>query len=436
MKSRIFRAAFLAMAPSVLLAVLAATPAQASVTNSVKSINQCSSSGSCGTAITFGTGLAHDTVQITATESAAFLDAGPHWVRLSVRPNSSSSWTCVKQWATTSKSFSGAVNWDTTAFPNAGTNGCSGSTAQSGHLTANGSVEFQVTSDNGSPSSVVSVKLNNPPTPPAWATAPTVAGASKHAPVVTLKWTASPEPDIKEYRFLRTDPSGNTKQYPVDAANPSGQGCSFDGAVYTCYDTDFPSTGFGGNYSYALTAYRSSPSQADTCYYPNQQTPCIGAASSDVRQVSIVEPSPSPSGTGGTGGGGTTGGTSGGSSGGTGGAGGVGGSGSVPTGVPSVASPAQTHGPTSVQGQTFNPGDCFTCGTYEKTLPYGSLPGEGQSGTFVPQPGQGPALAAGSGIGSGSSGPDPRQLWVSVAAGLVLLMTAGHVARVLRTTAR
>ena len=440
MKSRFFRAAFLAMAPALVLTIMVGSPAQAAVTNSVKSFNQCSSSGSCGTAIA-SNGLAHDTVQITATESAGLLDSGPHWVRLSVRPSGTSSFTCLKQWATTSKSFSGSFNWDTNSYPAAGSNGCSGSTSQNGQLTSNGSVEFQVTSDNGSPSSIVPIKLNNAPTPPQWAASPSVSGASKRAPVVTLKWNASPEPDIQEYRFLRTDPSGNTKQYPVDAASPSAQGCSFDGTTYTCYDTDFPSYGFGGNYSYALAAYRSSPSQADTCYYPNQQTPCIGATSNEVRQVSIVEPSPSPSTTGGAGGGGTGGGgTGGGGTGGAGTTGTVGGSGgstgSVPTGVPSVATAGQTHGPTSVQGQTFNPGDCFTCGTYKETLPYGSLPGDGQSGTFVPQPGQAPALAAGSGIGSGSSGPDPRQLWVSIAAGLVLLMTAGHVARVLRTTAR
>jgi hypothetical protein len=88
-----------------------------------------------------------------------------------------------------------------------------------------------------------------------------------------------------------------------------------------------------------------------------------------------------------------------------------------------------------VLGQTVTPGDCFTCGTYKETLPYGQLPGgDGQNGT-LPGNQQRPVLAAGSGLGSGSGGPDPRQLWVSIAAGLVLLLTAGHVARVLRATA-
>jgi hypothetical protein len=87
-----------------------------------------------------------------------------------------------------------------------------------------------------------------------------------------------------------------------------------------------------------------------------------------------------------------------------------------------------------VLGQTVSPGDCFTCGSYQKTLPYGQLPGDtGQTGTPGNQ--QRPVLAAGSGLDTGSSGPDPRQLWVSIAAGLVLLLTAGHVARVLRATA-
>src|SRR5437899_639605 len=235
MKSRVLRAAFLMTATAGLLATFAAPPAEAAMTASISSISQCNSSGSCSGSITGGTGIAHDTIQITAKESSALLD-------------------------------------------------------------------------------------------------PSVSGASQRAPVVTLKWDKSPEPDLQEYRFLRTDPSGNTKQYPVSATNYSAQGCSFDGTVYTCYDTDFPSTGFGGTYHYALTAYRSSPSQADTCYYPNQQTPCIGASSSDVRQVSIVEPSPSPTPTTGSGGGTGGGGTGGGNTGTPGG-----GVGSVPSGVPSVA---------------------------------------------------------------------------------------------------
>jgi hypothetical protein len=275
----------------------------------------------------------------------------------------------------------------------------------------------------------VTLALNNPPTPPVWAANPSVSGAAQRAPVVTLKWNASPEPDVQEYRFFRTDPSGTTKQYPVSAASPSAQGCSLNGTTYTCYDTDFSSTGFGGNYSYTIAAWRSSPSPADTCYL--QQTPCIGAQSSDVKQVTITEPAtPSPTPTGGSGGGG-----GGGSSGGGGGGDIFGGPSSVPSGVPSVSTrdvPQQQR--TNVLGQTVSPGDCFTCGTYKETLPYGQLPGNGGQTGSLPGNQQGPVIAAGSGLDTGSGGPDPRQLWVSIAAGLVLLLTAGHVARVLRAT--
>jgi hypothetical protein len=83
-----------------------------------------------------------------------------------------------------------------------------------------------------------------------------------------------------------------------------------------------------------------------------------------------------------------------------------------------------------VLGESLDPSDCFTCGTYKKTLPYGSQ----QQYSTMPGDSQGGTLAAGSTVGT-TSGTDPRQLWVSVAAGLVLLLTAGHVARVLRTTA-
>jgi hypothetical protein len=428
MKSAILRAAVLAAATIGMLS-LAMPPVQAAVTSSVSSINQCDSGGACGSAIkTDGTGTAHGTIQITAHEASALLDPAPQWVRVQVRNDSSSAFTCLVQWSTTSKNFTASTKWDTSSIPNQGA-GCPSGGA--GGATNNGTLQVQVVSHNSNgntSSSIITIKLNNPPTPPAWAASPSVSGAAQRAPVVTVKWNASPEPDIQEYRFFRTDPSGTTKQYPVSASNPSAQGCSFNGTTYTCYDTDFSSTGFGGKYSYALAAWRSSPSPADTCYYPNQQTPCIGAQSSDVRQVTITEPAaPSPSPTRGSGGGG----------GGTGLAGGGGsGAGSVPSGVPSVGTrdPQQPQPRTNVLGQTVSPGDCFTCGTYKETLPYGQLPGgDGQTGNLPNQ--QRPVLAAGSGLGSGSGGPDPRQLWVSIAAGLVLLLTAGHVARVLRATA-
>src|SRR5205823_13738120 len=122
--------------------------------------------------------------------------------------------------------------WDTSNHPSQAPGCPSGG---SRHLTNNGALQIQVQSYNGSManSSVVTIKLNNAPTPPAWAGSPSVSGAAQRAPVVKLRWTASPEPDIREFRFFRTDPSGTTKQYPVDASNPAAQGCSFDGTTYT-----------------------------------------------------------------------------------------------------------------------------------------------------------------------------------------------------------
>jgi hypothetical protein len=437
MKSAILRATVLATAMVGMLGV-AISPAQAAST-SIASIKQCDAGG-CGSAIrTDGTGIGHDSIQIATSSISKGLLESLNWIRVSARDNTSGAFTCLAQWNTSSTSAR-SLTWDTTKIPTQSSSGCPGTNdsfnnpSNYGHFTNNGGFQLQVQVDSSSgtsASSPISIKLNNSPTPPVWVGSPSVSGAAQRAPVVTLKWTASPEPDVQEYRFFRTDPSGTTKQYPVSASSPGAQGCSLNGGTYTCYDTDFPSTGFGGSYSYALGVWRSSPSPADTCYYPNQQSPCIGAQSSDVKQVSITEPAPptpSPTGGSGVGGGGGS------------GSGGVvgGGPGSVPTGVPSISTrdPQQPQRRTNVLGQTMSPGDCFTCGTYKETLPYGQLPAD--NGQPQPLPGnnqQRPVLAAGSGLSTGSSGPDPRQLWVSIAAGLVLLLTAGHVARVLRVTA-
>jgi len=429
MKSAILRAAVLATAVASILGVFAAVPAQAATSVSIR-VYRCSNSD-CSSKTQVSSGPVDGLLQIQATPSVSgLLPPSLKWVEIDVKPSSSSSDVCVLHVTSPKSGSTYLTNWDSSSYPDTAPSGC-GSSALYGALSRNESVVFTAktldSSGNAPASSVSGLTLNNAPTPPAWAAGPSVSGAAQRAPVVTLKWNKSPEPDVQEYRFFRTDPSGTTKQYPVSASSPGAQGCSFDGTTYTCYDTDFSSTGFGGNYSYAIAAWRLSPSPADTCYYPNQQTSCIGAQSSDVRQVSITEPAaPSPTPTGGAGGG------SGGGSGG-GGTGGVGG-GSVPSGVPSVSTRDVPQRRTNVLGQTVSPGDCFTCGTYKETLPYGQLPSDGQTGN-LPGNQQRPVLAAGSGLDTGSSGPDPRQLWVSIAAGLVLLLTAGHVARVLRATA-
>ena len=434
MKTAVFRAALLVMALAGMLTLFAAVPAEAASSVTLR-VFQCNNS-SCSSKTAVSSGLVSDLIQLQATpNTSGLIPPSLKWVDIAVKPASSSSDACIMHVNNPSRGSAYTVNWNSASYPNSAPSGCASSSLY-GNLTRNESITITAraldsSSGAGVSSASITVSLNNTPTPPAWAGGPSVSGASQRKPVVTLKWTASPEPDIQEYRFLRTDQSGTTKQYPVQASNPSAEGCSFDGTTYTCYDTDFPSSGFGGTYSYTLAAYRTSTSQADSCYYGG--SPCIGAQSSDVRQVSISEPpAPAPtttSGSGGGTGGGTTGGTI-----------SVGGSGGSPSGVPSGAPslPGSTRDAsqptTNVLGQhQFNPGDCFTCGTYKETLPYSQMPGDG--GTLIPGgTGQRPVLAAGAGLG-GTSGPDPRQLWVSIAAGLVLLLTAGHVARVLRTTA-
>ncbi|MGZ4142477.1 MAG: hypothetical protein ACXVQY_08185 [Actinomycetota bacterium] len=426
MKRTIARSTLLAIAAC--WAVLFVVPSAEAATGSVTAVKQCVG-GTCSATIG-SNGVAHDIIQASVSVRSDLTEQLKA-VRLSARSDTSKPFTCLVQWSTSvglGGTFSNSLKWDTTRFP-AAPSGCStangNNTALYGALTPNGTLQLRAESLNSagawSSYSPYTIQLNNAPSTPAWAADPSVSGAAQRHPVVTLQWKASPEPDVKEYRFLRTDSSGQSSAYPVSAANFAQQGCSFDGTTYTCHDTNFPTSGFGGTYSYAVVSLRPSPVAGETCYF--DQSNCISSQTSDVRSVTITEP-PAP--------------TSSTSSGaGTPQSNPVVGPASVPTGTPSIGTTNRDGSPTHVLGQSYGPNDCFTCGTYKETLPYGTLPGDSsQAGGIAPSGGQQrPVLAAGTGVGSETDARDPRQLWVSFAGGLVLLLTAGHVARVLRATA-
>jgi hypothetical protein len=436
MKRTILRATILAAALTWALG-FAILPAHA-VTASTPGVKQCS--GSSCTSVSSGA-VVQGTIRISAHASETAVLQHLKWVRISARDDSTGAFTCLIQWTTSAQTYDNSTDWDTTHFrAQNDAPGCpAGSDAYNradkyGAYTHNGALQIQVQAANNSnsidPSGTFTVNINNPSSAPQWASNPSVSGTAQRQPVVTLSWQAVPEPDIIEYHFVRRDssPDSSATEFAVSAASPQNQGCSLSNGVYTCHDSSFPATGFGGTYNYWVVAYRSSPSDADQCSASvGGGANCIQSPLSQQASVSMSEPAPSPSGS-------PSGGTTL-----TPGSHSVGGS--RPTGVtPSVTgseSTTKTQSP-EVLGSTVNREQfCFTCGSYGKTLPYGnnSLPGDNATGGAPITNGQSPILAAGPQLATGTGGTDPKQLWTSVAAGLVLLLTAAHVARVLRATA-
>jgi len=272
-------------------------------------------------------------------------------------------------------------------------------------------------------SATFAIRVNNVPTPPQWAAEPKDIGPSKK-PTVELKWRGSPEPDMVQYDVIRDGPDGRVF-YNLQAGNPGGCFRSSDN-YYTCNDTNFPASGYGGTYSYSVTAFRSSPSpSAVKCDYGGS---CIASAASAPKSVSINEPSPSPSPS-------------------------TGGSPSTspsksPTGSSPSSSPSTQNSPNNRSGSSVlsgrtDPSEFFT-GTYDEQLPYEQ---RGGFGSLLPGDGTGDGSAdGGSGFegferggedelaSQGGFGGDEellRQLLVSIAAGLLVLLIAGHLARLL-----
>jgi len=422
MKRTILRSVILATALTWALGVAIVPAHAASVTTSV------------GTNVSGGIGSG--VIHISAHASNSDLLANLKSVRVSAR-NGSDPFTCLVEWSTSADSFDRATDWDSTKFrTQSDAAGCPSGSGY-GAYTHNASLQIKVEAWNTSSaysSSTTTISLNNASSAPTWASSPTVSGAAQRQPVVTVSWNSVPEPDIVEYHFVRRNPDGSAVEFAVSASSPQTQGCSASNGVFTCHDSSFQSTGFGGTYSYWVVAYRSSPSDADHCSAQvGGGANCIQSPLSTQQSVSMSEPAPSPSGTPSSGGG----------SGGSGGSSSTGShviGGPRPTGVtPSTTSNDTTTQSPQVLGSTVNREQfCFTCGTYGKTLPYGNntLPGDGASAGVLPGAnGQNPILAAGPQLATGTGGADPKQLWTSVAAGLVLLLTAAHVARVLRASA-
>jgi hypothetical protein len=357
---------------------------------------------------------------------------GLEWMRVEAR-REGGEWVCLMQWSLSGSSADRNVAWDTNVWPGTVTNPPGSCPAHSAHgdPTRNGNYDVRVVAkektlpgvEDTTRSSVVELRVNNRPSVPEWASDPSVSGESDGAPVVTLRWQANPEPDVAEYHFIRTDPNGDRWLFAVSAKNPGGQGCDRDGDVYTCEDdvlleSNYGNTDYAGTREYVLYALRSSPVSGGCALSSNG---CISSQSGDVRSASIEEPPPVEEETSGGGSGGTSGGSSGGGSGGSPSASPSASRSSSPSRSPSASASASPH----VLGRRLDNSEFFQ-GEYEKTLPYG------QNRVLVPGHRGDSLYAAGDPIAG--TADDDRGPWTPLAAGLVLMLIAAHMARLLRAS--
>lgn len=393
-----------ALVTGAVICVAFALPAAAAPTDTaIAKIYQLPCDGSVcasGDTVIASGALVRGSVQIQVTSRASLgleslrLDGGTAGV-----------FACWKTWSlsgasSTTKTF----DWDTAVEPAS----CEGGAESA---SANGVVELRATatektSGDRHTSPRVSLRVNNRPTTPEWASEPRGAGPEDGGPSVELRWNKSPEPDVAEYHYVRVDPNGDEAEFVVSAADPGRQGCDLEGTVYRCLDDAFSEPGYGGQYTYLLIAYRSSPSTADSCALPPAGG-CIQSATGDERSAILNEPGVETSDTrvlstrSGSG-----------------------------SGTKSTSTGARRPRPVGngTSYRSLEAGKYYFNEKFSETLPYGDrtllTPGDD---------GQPPVFAAGP---VGAPIPAPRQVWLYVAAGLLTFVLAAHIARLARDPAR
>jgi hypothetical protein len=329
--------------------------------------------------------------------SAAFHINGPvdKTINMNV-PSSAGTWTPY-------------ANWDTLTLPNGVYSFQFEVTEQKHTLNAGNCRGDHVYSPT------VTAKLANPAHAPEWDGSPTAA--SDGSANVTLSWKKNADPDVVEYHIYRSGPDG-VKEAVVSATNPAQQGCTFSSTSYTCTDpaSNF-SSAYTGSYSYLIKAMRSRPDYNTNedpktmCALNGGDDPCVISSGSDVRQVSLTAPAPTPSPS----------------------------PSDSPTGSPSPGGkptvgvrglPGTNKGGTAVLsfgsgggsgGSSYN--DFYT-GTYDENLPYQPktvIIGDGTS-----TPGTQVEAAA-----VNDSPPNYRTIMLPVAGGLLAFLSAAHVRRLL-----
>lgn len=312
-------------------------------------------------------------------------------------------WVCLRRWDVNTTTFVSHFDWDTTSWPSSCSGTFAGDDTKNGVYTLRVFALERVTGETGT-SSAYAIKVNNRPTTPAWAGALTATGEEEGTPVVELRFTGSPEPDVIEYHYVRSSPDGAETEWALSATRPGGQGCDYADGTFTCYDDQFPATGFGGRYEYVLVAFRASPASQDTCALTGQS--CVQSPASFPRAITLTEPPEADELTPAT-------------------------TEREPdrvqqgSGASSGRRPATTGG-RSGSGPTY----CdFYCGKYGKTLPYDQQPLQ------VPRDGAS-ASSTGQNLALGDSAlpedGDRRRMMRSIAGGMMLLLAALHLARVAR----
>jgi hypothetical protein len=331
-------------------------------------------------------------------------DSGLSWARLAITGTASSPGQVFEETSAATGRYGKSFSWVTTQL-----------TPYNDEYTVTFSARENVTGQEKSDS--ILVRVSNPPATPQWAASPRVTNGAGGRKVVTLSWRANTEPDIREYRLTRVDPSGDEAVLgPVSAVHPDYQGCVKSSGVITCQDTRFEQTGYGGTYSYRVQALRNSPVPDEQCGLDTDGNPtasggsCVSSSPSSAKSATLVEPKPTPTP--------KPAGTS-------------GGSGTTPTTTVTSGPPAPAPVRTYAPGE--DPREFYT-GTYSPQLPY-------QPKTLLESP------AAGGGGSSQQSETrveatkqtrivseplDARGKVLPVAGGLLAILAAAHVRRLLR----
>lgn len=344
--------------------------------------------------------LVRGSVQLQVTSRSSL---GLSSLRLEASINGGS-YVCWRTWTLQGPTeTTQAYDWDTNTRPDS----CG---ASDGGVGRNVRVAFRAiaterASGDTHTSPTIALRANNRPATPEWESAPRSRDPEDGGPSVDLAWRAGPEPDILEYHYVRIDPNGDEVEFAVDAFDPARQGCGLDAGIYTCRDTAFTSKGFGGRHTYLLVAYRSSESDADSCALASDQG-CIQSETSSTRAATLNEPvdpdevEEEPS--------------------------------ARPATVTSTTKP-RARGPRPVGNGTsyasLAAGKYYENGAYKSELPYDSLPL-----LSPPDDDQPPIYAAGQQDPDpvGATLPSGRQRWLYLAAGIMALVVAAHVARLAR----